>query len=154
MQFLGYSGWQLLTQLPTLLMLVVGLVLALTHRRLPRGPRGLLLAGIAVLLLGALLNLGWVLALPRVVQNGGAAQLTRLNLIVGPLLALLHPLGLGLVVAAALTGRTSPPTPPAPQWRGWQPGTGEPAAQQWAGPGLTRPESPDPAPPARSVDHG
>lgn len=133
MRFLGYSGWQLLTQLPTLLVLAAGLVLALINRRLPRGPRGLLLAGLAVLLLGALLSLGWLLALPQIMQSGGAAQFTRLNMIVGPLLALLHPLGLGLVVAAALTGRTTAPTPPAPGWSGWQPVAGDPVPQQSTG---------------------
>ncbi|MCI4062416.1 hypothetical protein MRQ36_07505 [Micromonospora sp. R77] len=138
MQFLGYSGWQLLTQLPTLLVLAAGLVLALANRRLPRGPRGLLLAGLAVLLLGTLLSLGWLLALPRLVQSGGAAQFTRLSMIVGPLLALVHPLGLGLVVAAALTGRTTAPSPPAGPGHGWQPGAGGPVPQQWTGSNIPR----------------
>ncbi|WP_446216674.1 hypothetical protein [Micromonospora sp. IBHARD004] len=146
MRFLGYSGLQLLTQLPTLLVLAAGLVLALVNR-LPRGPRGLLFAGTAVLLLGALLNLVWVLALPRLVAGGWSTiQTSRLTLVLGPLLALLHPAGLGLLVAAVLAGRRAT-APPATPWSGWQPGAGDPAPQQWGGPDL-----PAPAPPASGRD--
>lgn len=151
MRFLGYSGWQLVTQLPTLVVLATGLVLALVGRRLPRRPRGLLFAGASVLLLGALLNLVWVLALPRLIAGGyGAVQMSRLTLVVGPLLALLHPAGLGLLIAAALTGRrtTAPPPPPTP-WSGWQPGSGDPGPQQWAGPDV-----PGPTAPPQTVHHG
>ena len=141
MRFLSYSGWQLLTQLPTLLVLAAGLVLAVVNRRLPRGPRGLLLAGTAVLLLGGSLNLGWMLALPRLVVDGwGAARMIQLSMVMGPLLALLHSAGLGLIVTAALTGRrTAGPVAPATPSDGWQPGTGAPSAGQWTGPDLPAP---------------
>ncbi|WP_319460792.1 hypothetical protein [Micromonospora sp. RTP1Z1] len=141
MRFLGYSGWQLLAQLPTLLVLATGLVLALVNRRLPRGPRGLLFAGTAVLLLGALLNLAWVLALPHLVAGGwSAVQASRLTLVIGPLGALLHPAGLGLLVAAVLAGRRATAAPATP-WSGWQPGAGDPAPQQWGGPDVPAPAS-------------
>jgi hypothetical protein len=140
-QFLGYTGWQLVTQLPTLIVLVTGLVLALVNRRLPRGPRGLLLAGTAVLIVAALANLAWVLAFPRLIAGGwSGVEVSRLSLVVGPLLAVLHPAGLGLVIAAALAGRRAA-TPAAP-WGGWQSGPGQPAPAPWNPPAAPEPTSP------------
>ncbi|SBT46762.1 hypothetical protein GA0070611_3496 [Micromonospora auratinigra] len=128
MRFLGYSGWQLFLQVPYLLVLVTGLVLALTNRRLPRGARRLLVSGVAVLLVGAVLNLVWVLALPHVYSQGwGGLRLSQLNLLVVPLQLVLHPAGMALVVAAAFAGRRAAgPADPPPHWSGWPAPAGSP----------------------------
>ncbi|MEU0153187.1 hypothetical protein [Micromonospora fulviviridis] len=125
---LGYAGWQLLIQLPTLLVLVTGLVLALT-RRLPRGPRVLLLGGVAVLLLAAVVNLLWVLVFPHLIAEGwSATRVSRLSLLFAPIQALLHPAGLALVIGAALAGRRATgPEPTPPRFAGW-PAPGTPPA--------------------------
>lgn len=121
MRYLGATGLQLLTQLPNFLVLIAGLVLALVNRRLPRGPRGLLLAGVAVLLIGATVSLLWALTVSRSLGEGwSSSELIRLGTLIGLIQLVLHPLGLGLVIAAALAGRraTGPDAPP-PTWAGW-----------------------------------
>ncbi|WP_405100168.1 hypothetical protein [Micromonospora sp. NBC_01412] len=110
MEFLTYSAAQVATQLPTLLVLVAGLTLAMVSRdRLGRLSRLLLVSGVVVLLFGALVSLAWLLVLPRLYASGGASMsgvtVARLSTGVGLVLALLHPAGLGLVIAATLTGR-------------------------------------------------
>ncbi|MER5702639.1 hypothetical protein ABT023_11935 [Micromonospora sp. NPDC002296] len=113
MDFLTYSATQVAAQLPTLLVLVAGLTLAIVFRdRLGRRSRLLLVSGVVVLLVGTLVSLAWLLALPRLYGSGGASMsvvtVARLNTGVSLVLALLHPAGLGLVIAAVLTGRRPP----------------------------------------------
>jgi hypothetical protein len=116
--FLGYSGWQLLIQVPNLLVLVAGLVLALANRRLPRGARRLLFGGLAVLLLALASNLAWMLAVPHLITGG--SDINQLGLLLSPFLVLLHPIGLALVLAAAVAGRRAAgPDAPPPHWTGW-----------------------------------
>ncbi|MCX4470290.1 hypothetical protein OOK41_08235 [Micromonospora sp. NBC_01655] len=110
MEFLTYSVTQVATQIPSLLVLVAGLTLAVVLRaRLGRLPRLLLASGVVVLLVGMLLSLAWLLVLPRLYASGGSSMsvltVARLGTGVSLVLALLHPAGLGLVIAAALTGR-------------------------------------------------
>ncbi|WP_433344464.1 hypothetical protein [Micromonospora sp. CA-111912] len=110
MEFLTYSAAQVAAQLPTLLVLVAGLTLAMVSRdRLGRLSRLLLVSGVVVLLVGMLVSLAWLLVLPRLYTSGGASlsagTVSSLNTGVSLVLALLHPAGLGLVIAAALTGR-------------------------------------------------
>ncbi|MFI1193414.1 hypothetical protein ACH4T9_09150 [Micromonospora sp. NPDC020750] len=110
MEFLTYSATQVATQLPTLLVLAAGLTLAVVSRdRLGRPSRLMLVSGVVVLLVGTLVSLAWLLVLPRLYTSGGASlsgvTVARLNTGVSLVLALLHPAGLGLVIAAALTGR-------------------------------------------------
>ncbi|MGC4803473.1 hypothetical protein [Micromonospora sp. DT233] len=107
MQSLLYSAIQFAVQLPTLLVLVAGVVLAvLTRDRLPRRSRTLLVCGALVLLVGALLNLAWLVVIPRLHQSGtSAGDIGWLSGGLGLVSAVLNPVGLGLLVAAALTGR-------------------------------------------------
>ncbi|MEV0428429.1 hypothetical protein [Micromonospora sp. NPDC050495] len=130
MRYLGNTALQVLAQLPTLLVLAVGLVLALVNRRLPRGPRGLLLGGVAVLLVGAAVSLLWSLTISRSLGAGwSSTELIRLSMLIGLIQLVLHPLGLALVIAAALAGRraTGPDAPP-PAWAGWPYPPGTPPA--------------------------
>ncbi|WP_229402984.1 hypothetical protein [Micromonospora okii] len=116
MEFLNYAVLQAAMQMPTLLVLVTGLVLAAVARdRLPRRSRTLLLAGAVVLLLGTLLSLAWMISLPQVYSSvhGSAQSIGYLSSAIGLVLTLLHATGLGLVIAAALTGRRHSATPPA-----------------------------------------
>ncbi|WP_433687082.1 hypothetical protein ACQP0I_26350 [Micromonospora carbonacea] len=110
MEFLGYAAVQTATQLPTVLVLVTGLVLAAVSRHRLWGPsRALLLAGVVVLLVTALLNIAWLVALPQLYSSAWsslpAGTVARYSAAVGVVFALLHPTGLGLVIAGALTGR-------------------------------------------------
>ncbi|MFF3855320.1 hypothetical protein [Micromonospora sp. NPDC002575] len=110
MEFLGYAAVQTATQLPTVLVLVTGLALAAVSRHRLRGPsRALLLAGVVVLLVTALLNIAWLVALPHLYSSAWsslpAGTVSRYSAAVGVVLALLHPTGLGLVIGGALTGR-------------------------------------------------
>lgn len=116
MRYLGATGLQLLTQLPNVLVLIAGLVLALVNRRLPRGPRGLLLGGVAVLLAGAAVSLLWALAVSRSFGDWSSSELIRLGTLIGLIQLVLHPLGLGLVIAAALAGRRADAPPPQSGW--------------------------------------
>ncbi|NES39103.1 hypothetical protein G3554_23580 [Micromonospora sp. PPF5-17] len=126
MRIFGSPAGQLLLQLPTLMVLVTGLVLALVHRRLPRTGRGLLLGGVALLLLALLLNVAWVLTITHAYRTWNGTEALRFGMAVGALQLLLHPAGLALIIAAALTGRRvpSPDAPPYPT--GWPAPAGAP----------------------------
>ncbi|QSB16851.1 hypothetical protein JQS43_11515 [Natronosporangium hydrolyticum] len=101
----GYVISQTVFALPALIVLVAGLAL-LTARRRTVGPRatGLAIAGAAVLLAGAVVNVVWASSLPWVLQattsTGGYAMMSAG---VGILTAILHATGIGLLIAAVLT---------------------------------------------------
>ncbi|MEH1054151.1 hypothetical protein V6U89_02910 [Micromonospora sp. CPCC 206171] len=135
-------------ELPTLAVLVTGLVLAVARRgRLPRRARALMISGIAVLLAVSLLSLTLNLVLPHLLDvgwagGGGYRRLRLFSLAVGVLWAIGYPVGLGLLVAAVFAGR--PIAAPAVDWAGWTPPAGDdadhpdpgplspaPAATQW-----------------------
>ena len=143
-------------QAPTVLVLLVGLVLAATAgRRLPRKPRLLALSGLGVLLVGTVLGVAWTLLLPRLFDSGwGRSNFQLLNLAYGGVLALAYPLGTGLLIAAVLAGRRAggaeagpfggvplaggvpvPPTGP-----GWNVAGGADVPGQWDG--RSRPDAP------------
>jgi hypothetical protein len=158
MELFGYSILQIGGELPTLAVLVTGLVLAVARRgRLPHRARALMMSGIAVLLVVSLLGLAWTVAVPHLLDlrwngGGGYRQYQLFSLAVGVLWAIGYPVGLGLLVAAVFAGR--PVAAPAVDWTGWTPPAGDdaenpdpapqppaPAATQWGGTDL-------PAPPA------
>lgn len=158
MELLGYSILQIGGELPTLAVLVTGLVLAVARRgRLPHRARALMMSGIAVLMVVGLLSLAWNMAVPhlldlRLAGGGGFRQYHLFSLAVGVLWAIGYPVGLGLLVAAAFAGR--PVAAPTADWAGWTPPAGDdagdpgpapqspaPPATQWGGSDL-------PAPPA------
>ncbi|MEU4714723.1 hypothetical protein AB0F73_13840 [Micromonospora purpureochromogenes] len=158
MELFGYSVLQIGGELPTLAVLVTGLVLAAARRgRLPHRARTLMLSGIAVLLVVGLLGLAWNVAVPHLLDlrwaGGGTYRQYRLfSLAVGVLWAIGYPVGLGLLVAAVFAGR--PVAAPAADWAGWTPPAGDdegqpdpapqspaPPVTQWGGSDL-------PAPPA------
>ncbi|MGW5671925.1 hypothetical protein [Micromonospora sp. NPDC003776] len=119
MRIFGSPAGQLLFQLPTLLVLVTGLVLTLVHRRLPRAARGLLLGGVSLLLLALLLNVAWVLTLTHIYGTWSGTGALRFGMAVGVLQLLLHPAGMALIIAGALSGRRGAgPDGPA-HWTGW-----------------------------------
>ncbi|MFF0721188.1 hypothetical protein [Micromonospora sp. NPDC003816] len=102
---------QVAMDLPTLMVLITGGVLATSARgRLPGAARRLLLAGLAVLLAATLISLVWSVALPWAV-TGGTARFSALSLVVGVINALLFPAGVGLLIAAALVGHRRAPAP-------------------------------------------
>ncbi|MEV0809030.1 hypothetical protein [Micromonospora sp. NPDC050200] len=156
MELYGFSILQLAGELPSLAVLVTGLVLAVVRRdRLPRRARVLMSTGIAVLLVVGLITLGWNIALPHLVDfrwtgGGGYRQFQLLSVAVGAVYSIGHPIGIGLLVAAVLAGR--PVGTPAVDWGAWTPPTGDapghadavppapaPAATQWGGTDLPPP---------------
>ncbi|MEV0724081.1 hypothetical protein AB0I37_15020 [Micromonospora purpureochromogenes] len=158
MELFGYSILQIGGELPTLAVLVTGLVLAVARRgRLPHRARTLMISGIAVLLMVGLLSLALNLVLPHLLDfrwagGGGYRRLQLFSLAVGVLWAIGYPVGLGLLVAAVFAGR--PTAAPTVDWAGWTPPAGDdegqpdpapqspaPPATQWGGSDL-------PAPPA------
>ncbi|WP_213456709.1 hypothetical protein [Rhizomonospora bruguierae] len=101
---------QFVTQLPLLIVLVVGGVLLLTRReRLSRRSGTLGLTGLGVLLIGLLGNVLWMSALPQFYRRlgNGYAALTIMSL----LLALVHTAGIGLLIGAIITNGRSAGTP-------------------------------------------
>ncbi|NYF54942.1 hypothetical protein [Micromonospora purpureochromogenes] len=161
MELFGYSILQIGGELPTLAVLVTGLVLAVARRgRLPHRARALMMSGIAVLLVVGLVGLAWTIAWPhlldfRSIEGGGEFRRFRLlSIAVGVLAWIGYPVGTGLLVAAVLAGR--PVAAPAVDWAGWTPPAGDdaghadpgppppaPAATQWGGTDLP---APPPAP--------
>ncbi|WP_341717384.1 hypothetical protein QQG74_26365 [Micromonospora sp. FIMYZ51] len=116
MKDFGYLLVQLALQLPTLVVLIVGGALAASARgRLPRAARRLLVAGLAVLLVVTLISTVWSVTLPWT-ADGGAQRLGALSMLVGVVHALLFPVGVGLLIAAASAGRRtgSAPGPAVP----------------------------------------
>ncbi|MEH0819436.1 MULTISPECIES: hypothetical protein [unclassified Micromonospora] len=156
MELFGYSVLQIGGELPTLGVLVTGLVLAVVRRgRLPQRARALMMSGIAVLLVVSLIGLVWNVAMPHLLDlrwdgGGGYRQYQLFSLAVGVLWAIGYPIGLGLLVAAVLAGR--PVAAPAVDWAGWTPPAADdaghpdpaaqspaPAATQWGATDLPAP---------------
>jgi len=145
----------LLAILPTLLVLVVGLILvAVSGKRLPGRARVLAFLGGAVLLLSLFLGLVWGIMVPTLIRDRtfSPADFAPINLVVTLLLSLMQAAGIGLLIGALLSARTAPatassaaaPTPapampaaPSPAW----PGTPTPY------PTTTYPTTPAPHPP-------
>lgn len=147
--------------LPTMLVLVVGLILvAVAGKRLPGRARVLAFLGGAVLLLGLLLNMAWGLAIPTLFREGvfSHAEFTPISLAVSLLLTFMQAAGIGLLIGAVLAARTAPTAPtatpdmpatPPAAWSG-TPGPGtpppHPAASAPYPPAATPPASAPPAP--------
>ena len=114
---LVYVVPQLALALPTLATLIAGLVLMNARRgRLAPRSRSLGVAGCLVLVLAALVNAGYAVALPTLVREAGPQGIGVLALVFGVVLVLLDCVGLGLLIAAVLAGsRTAlPPRQPWP----------------------------------------
>lgn len=134
MRDFGYVATVTAVEAPTVLVLLVGIVLTATAgRRLPRRPRLLALSGLGVLLVTSALSLAWIVLMPRMfTADWGRSNFQLVNTAYGVVQGLAYPLGLGLVIAAALTGRRAGDAQPGP-WGGWPPGgpapapTGQPA---------------------------
>ncbi|SCL66552.1 hypothetical protein GA0070606_4353 [Micromonospora citrea] len=137
MRDLGYVATVGAVQVPTVLVLLVGLVLTATAgRRLPRRPRLLALFGLGVLLVTSVLNLAWVVLLPRLIHaDFGWSEFQAVSTTYSGVVALAYPVGTGLLIAAVLAGRRATGATAGPSG-GWPPG---PPAPPLAGP---------PAPPA------
>ena len=113
---LAYVVPQLALALPTLATLIVGLVLMNARRgRLSPRSRALGVAGCLVLLLAALVNAGYVIALPTLIREAGAQGIGILALAFGVVLVLLDCVGIGLLIAAVLAG-SRPALPPQQPW--------------------------------------
>ncbi|MFU8852650.1 hypothetical protein ACNAW0_16930 [Micromonospora sp. SL1-18] len=104
-------------KLPSIVVLVIGLVLATVRRdRLPRSARVLLRAGVVVLLVVALAALAWSLIsinLPTSdwIREGGYQRISMLALLFDGLISVGYPLGFGLLIGAVLAGRRSASDP-------------------------------------------
>ncbi|MGW4500002.1 hypothetical protein ACWENR_15495 [Micromonospora sp. NPDC004336] len=123
MRDLEYVATAGAVQVPTVLVLLVGLVLTATAgRRLPRRPRLLALFGMGVLLVTSVLNLAWVVLLPQLVRaDFGWSEFQAVSLAYNGLLALTYPVGTGLLIAAVLAGRRATGAAAGPSG-GWSPG--------------------------------
>ncbi|HEY0697825.1 MAG TPA: hypothetical protein VGD43_08445 [Micromonospora sp.] len=115
----GLMAGQLFSRLPLVVVLIVGAVLLSTRRaRLPRRAFSLGIGGIVLLVVTALLGVGWTLAIPYLARNLdlGGTDFTSVITGAGFLLTLLDAAGIGLLVAAVLAGAASsvriPPTGP------------------------------------------
>ncbi|MEU5938792.1 hypothetical protein ABZ807_06310 [Micromonospora sp. NPDC047548] len=144
MELYGFSILQLAGELPTLAVLVTGLVLAVARRdRLPRRARLLMSSGLAVLLVVGLMTLAWNVAVPHLIDfrwaGDGYRRFQFLGMAVGVVSSIGYPVGTGLIVAAVLAGR--PVGTPAVEWGAWTPPTG-------GAPGDADPAPPSPAPAA------
>jgi hypothetical protein len=116
----------LLGTLPTMLVLLVGLILvAVAGKRLPGKARVLAFLGGTVLLLDLILNVVWGFALPAMIREGvlDYADLRSFSLAYSVLSGLLHAIGIGLLIGALLAARTAPttatPAMPATPSAGW-----------------------------------
>ncbi|MDO3702245.1 hypothetical protein Q3W71_11210 [Micromonospora sp. C28SCA-DRY-2] len=138
MRDLSYLVAAAVNDVPALLVLLVGLVLAgNARRRLPRPARLLLLSGLGVLLGVALLGLTWAMLLPRVIDGSrDFSQVQLMTMASGLLQALAYPIGLALLVAAALAGRRATEGAPAGPWHGWPPAGDPPAPEAPEAPGV------------------
>lgn len=133
----GYLFSGVLTHLPVLAVLIVGLVLV-ASRRARLGPRSTMLArlGLAALILCQVLDVVWLLVFPQLIRSIDYRPSTYgvLTSGVGILLSGLMAAGLGLLVAALVTraaggGGPFEPSPyafPAPGAPGSQPPGGPP----------------------------
>ncbi|MGW0431169.1 hypothetical protein ACWDV4_01265 [Micromonospora sp. NPDC003197] len=156
----------LLGTLPSLLVLLVGLILVLVAgKRLPGRARVLAVLGGAILSVGLLLGMAWTLAIPTLIREGHLAygDFNRYNLFVTVVLSLMQAAGFGLLIGALLSARTAPVAPPAmpaapsPAWPGTpmpagaMPAPYPPAAAPASAPPSSAPPAPYPpaaAPPA------
>ncbi|MET7746943.1 hypothetical protein [Micromonospora sp. NPDC005367] len=151
-----YTAVRALSHLPSLLVLLTGLVLTgVARRRLPGRSRALMYTGLGLLMVNIGLGVGVSVVLPAVVadQETGSLGFDVVPLfVVSNLISfLLQPVGLGLVIAAALTGRRTPGSVPPAGPRGWPPLPLGPAAPVAAGPNVVPgglPPLPGPAHPA------
>jgi hypothetical protein len=100
---LYYIVPQVVFVLPTVVTLVVGLVLLWARRdRLAPRTRSLGVAGLAVLLAGALADVVYVVLLPRLLRDGKWEQTGVVLAGSSLLFIVLHCLGLALLIAALL----------------------------------------------------
>ncbi|MFD2768279.1 hypothetical protein [Micromonospora eburnea] len=107
-------------KLPSIAVLVIGLVLAAMRRdRLPRSARVLLRSGVVVLLVVVLAALAWNLVFSNLatadwVRDGGYQRISLLALLFDGLVSVGNPIGFGLLIGAVLAGRrpAEPPVDP------------------------------------------
>ncbi|MGC5030346.1 hypothetical protein [Micromonospora sp. DT229] len=138
----GYVLLQAAQELPTLVVLIVGAVLA---RRLPETARRLLLAGVGVLLVLTVATTVWFTALPWLASENVSGWVA-LSTIFSVIRALVAPVGFGLLIAAAFAARRGGPAagaavPNAPAaWGSPPPEAHWPAAEtQWSPTGQSPP---------------
>jgi hypothetical protein len=103
----GVLVGQIIVQLPTLLVLVAGLVLLATRRGGLRRSAGLAIAGCVLLLVGTVAGATWGVSIPVLVDEGtiSVQEIGAISVGVGLLLSLIHAGGLALLIVAVLTGR-------------------------------------------------
>ncbi|MBL6277487.1 hypothetical protein JMF97_15105 [Micromonospora fiedleri] len=149
----GYLLLQVAQELPTLVVLIVGAVLA---RRLPEPGRRLLSAGTAVLLVFTVLTALWLIALPWLAAEN-VTGLVTLSTILSVINALVAPVGIGLLIAAALAAHRNAPAsgaavPHAPAAWGAPPPHAQwpPAETHWSPTGSQAPPTDSQAPPTDS----
>ncbi len=122
---LAYMVPQMLFALPAIVTLVVGLALLWARReRLGSRPRMLGMAGLVVLLVGALLNMAYLAALPSYIRDYGFHESQVMFAGTSLMFLTLHVLGLALLIAALVAtarpidpwGQAPPPeTAPGPE---------------------------------------
>lgn len=106
---------QALSVLPTLLVVVVGLIVVLVSgNRLPGRARVLAFLGGALLLLNLILSVVWALLLPELIMRGELSfrEFSPINLVASVVLNLMHGIGIGLLIGALLAARSKPTTVP------------------------------------------
>jgi hypothetical protein len=91
---------------PAVAVSTVAIVLALV-RPLPARARGLLVAGGALLASSHIGNAAWQAYIPTLLRDRGITDFNLLSMAVSAVLVLLELAGIGLLVAAALAGRSN-----------------------------------------------
>ncbi|MFE3453776.1 hypothetical protein ACFXJ8_33100 [Nonomuraea sp. NPDC059194] len=111
----------LLFIIPTVILLIVGVVL--TARARAEHGRGATfgLVGCVVLLVGAILQAGWQIMMPSIIESSGLAVFSVVYVISGFVFVVVNTLGMGLLIGGVIARRTPPqaqhyPQPP----QGWQ----------------------------------
>ncbi|MEU4327379.1 hypothetical protein [Nonomuraea dietziae] len=142
----------LLYLIPTLILLVVGI--ALTARARAEHGRGatLGLVGCVVLLVAAILQGGYQVMIPSLVESGGFEVITMMSMITGLLFTVLNVVGTGLLIfgVVARRGGPQPQQQAQGQGQGWQQPYGQqPYGQQPQYPQQQQPHHPQQPPPGQ-----
>lgn len=113
--------------IPTVILLVVGIVLTARARGEHGRAATFGMIGCVVLLVGSILQGAWQVMLPSIVESGGYEILSLVNAVTGFVFLVVNLAGTGLLIGGVVARRDPPQTPQYPQAQGWQ----QPPSGQW-----------------------
>ncbi|GLI02147.1 hypothetical protein Pa4123_74250 [Phytohabitans aurantiacus] len=117
---IGYVAMQAVSYLPSVILLVVGISLVAARRqRLTRRSGTFAIGGLAFMLVTTVISAAWSAGLVFLIDNDvvDTNSFGPLSLLVGVVLTMLNGGGLGLLIAAVLTGGPEPAPPTAPVYQ-------------------------------------